>query len=152
MSENEARKIIHRSDEDRMSWTRSILERDDPWNISMYDMVLPTDKMTSEEIANLVEKTLERDVLKASADSSKAVQDFILASRVEIALAREGHIIAAEADAGAVMLTINKNVILLKKLEDELQSIASRVPGRTVRCNKGRQEISSVGYCEKVRL
>jgi len=129
MSENEARKIIHRSDEDRMSWTRSILERDDPWNISMYDMVLPTDKMTSEEIANLVEKTLERDVLKASADSSKTVQDFILASRVEVALTREGHIIAAEADAGALMLTINKNVILLKKLEDELQSIASRVPG-----------------------
>ena len=129
MSENEARKIIRRSDEDRMSWTRSILERDDPWNISMYDMVLPTDKMTPAEIANLVEKTLERDVLKASADSSKAVQDFILASRVEIALAREGHIIAAEADAGALVLTINKNVILLKKLEDELRSIASRVPG-----------------------
>jgi two-component system, OmpR family, response regulator CpxR len=129
MSENEARKIIHRSDEDRMSWTRSILERDDPWNISMYDMVLPTDKMTPAEIANLVEKTLERDVLKASEDSSKAVQDFILASRVEVALAREGHIIAAEADAGALMLTINKNVILLKKLEDELRSIASRVPG-----------------------
>jgi len=129
MSENEARKIIRRSDEDRMSWTRSILERDDPWNISMYDMVLPTDKMTPAEIANLVEKTLERDVLKASADSSKAVQDFILASRVEIALAREGHSIAAEADAGALVLTINKNVILLKKLEDELRSIASRVPG-----------------------
>jgi two-component system, OmpR family, response regulator CpxR len=129
MSENEARKIIHRSDEDRMSWTKNILERDDPWSISMYDMVLPTDKMTPEEIANLVEKTLERDVLKASADSGKAVQDFILASRVEVALAREGHIIAAESDAGALMLTINKNVILLKKLEDELQSIASRVPG-----------------------
>ena len=129
MSENEARKTIHRSDEDRMSWTRSILERDDPWNISMYDMVLPTDKMTPAEIANLVEKTLERDVLKSSADSTKAVQDFILASRVEVALAREGHIIAAEADAGALVLTINKNVILLKKLEDELQSIASRVPG-----------------------
>jgi two-component system, OmpR family, response regulator CpxR len=129
VSENEARKIIHKSDEDRMSWTRSILERDDPWNISMYDMVLPTDKMTPEEIANLVEKTLERDVLKASADSSKAVQNFILASRVEVALAREGHIIAAEADAGALVLTINKNVILLKKLEDELRSIASRVPG-----------------------
>jgi CheY-like chemotaxis protein len=92
-------------------------------------MVLPTDKMTPEEISNLVEKTLERDVLKASADSSKAIQDFILASRVEVALAKEGHVIAAEADTGAVTLTINKNVILLKKLEDELQSIASRVPG-----------------------
>ena len=129
ISENEALKAIHKSDEDRMSWTKSILERDDPWNISMYDMVLPTDKMTPEEIANLVEKTLERDILKVSADSEKTVRDFILASRVEIALAKAGHSIAAEADAGAVTLIINKNVIMLKKLEDELRSIASCVQG-----------------------
>jgi two-component system, OmpR family, response regulator CpxR len=129
ISENEALKTIHKSDEDRMSWTKSILERDDPWNISMYDMVLPTDKMTPEEIANLVEKTLERDVLKVSAESEKTVRDFILASRVEIALAKEGHSITAEADAGAVTLVINKNVIMLKKLEDELRSIASCVQG-----------------------
>jgi two-component system, OmpR family, response regulator CpxR len=129
ISENEALKAIHKSDEDRMSWTKSILERDDPWNISMYDMVLPTDKMTSEEIANLVEKTLERDILKVSAESEKTVRDFILASRVEIALAKEGHSITAEADAGGVTLVINKNVIMLKKLEDELRAIASCVQG-----------------------
>jgi two-component system response regulator CpxR len=129
LSENDALKSIHKSDEDRVSWTKNILERDDPWNISIYDMVLPTDKMAPEEVANLVEKTLERDILKISAVSEKAVQDFILASRVEIALAKEGHSIAAEADAGAVTLIINKNVIMLKKLEDELRAIAAKVQG-----------------------
>jgi two-component system response regulator CpxR len=129
MSENEALKMIHKSDEDKISWTKSILEKDDPWDISIYDMVLPTDKMTPEDITNLVEKSLERDILKASADSEKAIQDFILASRVETTLAKEGHIIAAEADAGALTLTINKHVLLLKRLEEELQSIASKIPG-----------------------
>ena len=129
LSENDALKSIHKSDEDRVSWTKNILERDDPWNISIYDMVLPTDKMAPEEVANLVEKTLERDILKISAVSEKAVQDFILASRVEIALAKEGHSIAAEADAGTVTLIINKNVIMLKKLEDELRAIAAKVQG-----------------------
>ena len=129
MSENEALKMIHKNDEDKISWTKNILEKDDPWDISIYDMVLPTDKMTPEEIANLVEKSLERDILKASAGSEKAIQDFILASRVETALAKEGHIIAAEADAGALTLTINKQVLLLKRLEEELQSIAGKIPG-----------------------
>ena len=129
MSESEALKMLHKSDEDKISWAKSILEKDDPWDISIYDMVLPTDKMTPEEIANLVEKTLERDILKASADSEKAIQDFILASRVETALAKEGHDIAAEADAGAVTLTINKNVLMLKRLEEELKSIAGKIPG-----------------------
>ena len=129
MSESEAHKILHKSDEDKISWAKSILEKDDPWDISIYDMVLPTDKMTPEEIANLVEKTLERDILKASADSEKAIQDFILASRVETALAKEGHDIAAEADAGAITLTINKKVLMLKRLEEELKSIAGKIPG-----------------------
>ena len=129
MSENEALKMIHKNDEDKISWTKNILEKDDPWDISIYDMVLPTDKMTPEDIANLVEKSLERDILKASADSEKAIQDFILASRVETVLAKEGHIITAEADAGALTLTINKQVLLLKRLEEELQSIAGKIPG-----------------------
>lgn len=129
VSESEALKILHKSDEDRIAWTKSILEKDDPWDISIYDMVLPTDKMTSEKVANLLEKTLERDILKASADSEKAIQDFILASRVETVLAKEGHIITAEADAGTVTLTINKKVLMLKRLEEELQSIAGKITG-----------------------
>ena len=129
ISESEALKAIHRGDEDRIAWTKNILEKDDPWDVSIYDMALPTDKMTPEEIANLVEKTLERDILKASPDSANAIQDFILASRVETVLAKEGHFIAAEADAGAVTLIINKNVIMLKKLEEELRAIAAKVQG-----------------------
>ncbi len=151
ISESEALKAIHRGDEDRIAWTKNILEKDDPWDVSIYDMALPTDKMTPEEIANLVEKTLERDILKASPDSAKAIQDFILASRVETVLAKEGHFIAAEADAGAVTLTINKNVIMLKRLEEELQAIAVKVPGSKISRNESGQEILSTGYCQKVR-
>ena len=129
MSESEAIKTIHKNEEDRIAWTKSIVEKDDPWSTSLYDMVLPTDKMTFEEIADLVGKNLGRNILKSSGTSEKAVQDFILASRVETALAKEGHMISAEADAGALTLTINKKVLMLKRLEEELQSIALKVPG-----------------------
>jgi len=129
ISESEALKIIHKSDEDRIAWTKTILDKDDPWSIAIHDMVLPTDKMTPEEIADLIGKTLEKDILKASPGSQKEVQNFILASRVETALAKEGHIITAESDSGDVTLTINKNVLMLKRLEEELQAIAGKVPG-----------------------
>lgn len=129
MSESDALKTIHKNDEDRIAWARTVLEKDDPWNISLYDMVLPTDKMAAEEIADVVEKYLGREILKSSEISRKAVQDFILASRVETVLAKEGHIIAAQADGGTVTLIINKKVLMLKRLEQELQSIALKVPG-----------------------
>ncbi len=127
--ENEAIKLIHKSDEERTAWTKSILEKDDPWDISMFDMLLPTHKMTPEEIASLVGETLGKDILKTLAGSKKAVQDFILASRVEAELASKGHFITAEADAGAVTITINKHVLMLKKLEQELQAIAGKIAG-----------------------
>ena len=129
MSEGEALKIIHKSDEDRIVWTKNMLEKDDPWDASTYDMVLPTDKMTHEEIADLVKKNLETDILKTSDKGEKAIKNFLLASQVETALAKEGHFISAEANAGDVTLTINKKVLMLEKLEKELQSIASKIPG-----------------------
>ena len=129
MSETEALKMLHKSDEDRMSWTKSILEKDDPWDVSIYDMVLPTDKMNSKAIADLVKNTLEKDILKISAAGEKTIHDFILAARVETELIKAGHYIIAEANDGAVTLTINKNVLMLKRLEEELQSLAIKIPG-----------------------
>src|SRR4030066_1179421 len=130
ISESEALKVLHKSDEDKIGWTKSIIEKDDPWDVSIYDMVLPTDKMAPGEIADLVVKSLERDILKASPESHKAVEDFILASKVETTVVKAGHyFVTAEAHAGAVTLTINKNVLMLKRLEEDLQSIASKIPG-----------------------
>lgn len=129
MSESEALKLIHKGDEERMLWTQSVLEKDDPWDASIYDMVLPSDKMSFTEVADLVGKTLDKDILKASPASEKSIEDFLLAARVGIALAKEGHFVAAEADAGAVTLTINKHVLMLQRLEEELRAAAVKVPG-----------------------
>jgi two-component system, OmpR family, response regulator CpxR len=140
MSEGDARKMLHASDEDRIAWTRSILDKNDPWDASTYDMVLPTDKMTPEEIAALVKKNLETDILKISVQGKEALQNFLLASQVETALAKEGHFITADADAGAVTLTINKKVLMLEKLEKELQSFAGKIPGvKSVKTKVGKQ-------------
>jgi two-component system response regulator CpxR len=130
MSEREALKTLHKDDEDRTAWVKGILEKDDPWDFPMYDMVLPTDKMTPEEIGSRVTKTMGRDIFIRSSSSEKANKDFILASRIEAALIKEGHYyVTAKPDAGNVTLTINKNVLMLKRLEDALQSMAGKISG-----------------------
>ena len=130
MSERGALKTLHKDDEDRTTWVKGTLGKDDPWDFSMYDMVLPTDKMTPEEIGSLVAETMGRDIFIRSSSSEKAINDFILASRIEAALIKEGHYyVTAEPDAGNVTLTINKNVLILKRLEDALQSVAGKISG-----------------------
>ena len=129
LSNSEALRLIRKEDEERGGWIETLFQKKDPWDPSLYDMVIPTDKLTVEEIGRLVEKNLAQPIVETSAASQKAVQDFLLAAQTEVALAREGHQVSVSARDGVVTLTINKHVLMLSRLEDELRSVAGQVPG-----------------------
>ncbi len=129
LSENEAHKLIRNRDEDRAVWVKALHYASDPWDPSLYDIVSPTDKMNIDEVLELVKDSLGREVLKAKADSVAALDDFKLSAAVEVVLANEGHNVGVKSEGGDVTLTINKHVLLLSRLEDELKGLAERVPG-----------------------
>jgi two-component system response regulator CpxR len=129
VSEQEAGKLIHKQEEDRVAWVRTILNQNDPWDASLYDMVFPTDKIVVETIVGTVAEIIGTTVVRRTARSQKAIANFILSADVEVALLQEGHHVTVEADEGNVTLTINKHVLMLSRLESELKSIAGRVPG-----------------------
>ncbi len=129
VSEDEARKLIRKDDEACAEWVKSLWNKEDPWDASLYDIEIPTNKMSSEEITNSVRKHLAASVVKVTERSRKTVEDFMLAARVEIALAKEGHSVGVVAQNGAVTITINKHVLLLSRLEEELKKIAGTIAG-----------------------
>jgi CheY-like chemotaxis protein/cytidylate kinase len=131
MAELEALKIIRREDEDRAAWAQMLFAAKDPWDASLYDIVFPTDKMSPAQIAATIEENITKTVVKPTSRSQKAVDDFKLAARVESLLISEGHSVGVKVRSGAVTLTINKHVLMLNRLEEELKSIAGRVPGVT---------------------
>jgi len=131
MSELEALKIIRREDEERAAWVQMLFDTKDPWDASLYDIVVPTDKIPPAEVAGTITENIAKAVVKPTNRSQKAVDDFNLAARVETALITEGHNVGVKARSGAVTLTINKHVLMLNRLEEELKSIANRVPGVT---------------------
>jgi CheY-like chemotaxis protein len=57
------------------------------------------------------------------------VVDFLLAADTEVALASAGHNVSVSADRGAVTLTINKQVLMLSRLSEDLRRIAEQVSG-----------------------
>ncbi len=84
--------------------------------------------MSAEEATALIKKNLVKEAVQPTNDSRKAVEDFLLASRVEVALVKEGHNVGVGAKDGNVTLIINKHVLTLSRPEKELKSIAARVP------------------------
>lgn len=128
-SEREALKRIHKDDEARVLWVEHLFNKRDPWAPDLYDMVLPMDKNSVDSAARLITTNLEKDVLQVTESSERALEDFVLAAQVNLELAREGHDVAVSASEGNVLLTINKHVLMLSSLEEELTRIAERVPG-----------------------
>lgn len=129
MAEDEAVKLIHKQDEDRAAWVFELHDLQDPWDPSFYDLLIPTDKKGVGEVVELIEENMRKDVVQPTERSRRAVDDFLLSARVETALVKDGHNVGVKARDGEVTLTINKHVLMLSRLEEELKQIAGRVQG-----------------------
>jgi two-component system, OmpR family, response regulator CpxR len=129
LSEKEALKRMHKDDESRVLWTEHLFQKRDPWAPELYDIVIPMHKNSVDSAVSIVCNNLEKDVLKVTETSRQALEDFVLAAQVELKLAREGHDISVSARNGEVLLTINKHVLMLSALEEEVKKIAGTVPG-----------------------
>ena len=131
LSEREAQRALERSDEDRALWSALVAESKDPWSPALYDMVVPMDKTPVETAAELIARHLADPAVRVTDASRRTVRDFLLASKVETIITGKGHDVAVSAKDGVVILTINKKVLLLDRLENELRSIAAKVEGVT---------------------
>lgn len=128
VSKKEAVRMVHSREEDCIYWMKTICQANDPWDPAFYDIVIPVDKTTIEEAADLVMGHVNTDVVKATPESEQALKDFHIAAKTEVALALEGHHVDVSADRGVITLTINKHVLMLNRLKEELKSIVEKIP------------------------
>jgi CheY-like chemotaxis protein len=128
-AEKDPLKAIHKSDEDKGAWTLLLQRKSDPWDPALYDIVIPTDKIGADESVHLIVRNLHTEVLAPTEASLTALADFRLQARVQVALALEGHEVSVGVREGVVTLTIEKNVLMLSRLEQELQEIVAKIEG-----------------------
>jgi CheY-like chemotaxis protein/cytidylate kinase len=140
MEAKEAVKLVRKQDENAAAWVAAIGGGSDPWASALHDIVIPMDKAAAEEAKNLVLRHFGHEAVRPNDASRRAVEDFLLAANVEVELAKQGHQVQVEAHAGAVELTIHKHVLMLSRLEEELKSIAEKVPGvRAITTQVGKE-------------
>jgi two-component system response regulator CpxR len=139
ISSKDAMKLIHGQDEEKATWVHQLHGTRDPWDPSLYDIIIPMDKTSVQDANTLIKENLAKEILQSTPASRQAVEDFLLAARIEAELVSEGHFVGVDAKEGVVTITINKQVLALGKLEEELRSIAVRVEGvQDVRTKVGK--------------
>ena len=129
MSEKDAAALIRRHNEQASAWVESVKNEEDPWKPELYDMVMPTDKTDPDTVVDLITQHLAADVVQATNRSRQAVADFQLAAKVGEVLARAGHNVTTRARDGKITITINKHVLMLARLEEELKALVEKVDG-----------------------
>jgi CheY-like chemotaxis protein len=129
LSEKEATKKIHKQHDEISLWAEYLFNSKDPWATELYDIIIPMDKSSVVAAVRLICENITKDVLKVTDGSRRAVEDFHLASQVELELVKEGHDVVVTGHDRKVTLTINKHVLKLAALEEELTRIAGAVHG-----------------------
>ncbi|MGD8958341.1 MAG: response regulator [Desulfobacteraceae bacterium] len=129
VSGKEALRIIRHEDEERAAWVETIHGVKDPWQADLYDIVVPMDKKEVAQAVALIDEYRVSQAVAPTPASRQAVADFRLAAQVEVRLAAEGHDVGVTAVQGVVTLTINKHVLMLNRLEEELTAVVSQIPG-----------------------
>jgi hypothetical protein len=129
LAEKGALQRIRQQDEDLAAWLKMLTRGEDPWAAGLYDIVIPMDKTDPAAATALILEKAKSDVVARTAHSKAGIDDFLLAAQVDVKLAQEGHNVCVDANKGAITLTINKNVLMLSRLEEELKSIVDKVPG-----------------------
>ena len=127
--EKHAAAAMQESDRQLADWLDSLGLGKDPWSQSLYDVVVPMDKTSPEDAAKLILQKASSVAVARTEATLSALADFRVAARVEARLAQEGHNVSVDAYHGAVTLTINKNVLMLSRLEEELRAIAEKLDG-----------------------
>jgi CheY-like chemotaxis protein/cytidylate kinase len=129
LSEKNARHKIKKDDEERTQWTQYVVN-DVPYNENLYDIIIPMHATSIEEAVEIISANALKNAVKTTADSRRSLEDFLLASRVSVALLEEGHQgVEATCRQGEVKLIINKSVVRLEHYKEQLTSIAKSIHG-----------------------
>jgi two-component system, OmpR family, response regulator CpxR len=128
LPEREALKLIGKMDAELAQWITTLSGANDPWNPMLYDILIPMEETSVDKVAGVIEDGLTKDAIKPTDESRQAVADFLLAAESTVALAKEGHDVEVTARNGSVIVTINKNVLMLNRLTDEIEAIVGTRP------------------------
>jgi cytidylate kinase len=132
LSEEKARRLLRKDDEERRKWTLA-LEGKDPWDPSLYDMIIHIHRITVEDSIGIICSTVGLEHFKTTPESQKAVDDLLLACQVKIKLIDELPACTVSADDGSVFVCATKDITRdltqEAKLANQVRTLLDGTPG-----------------------
>jgi cytidylate kinase len=131
VSPEEAAHILRKDDEERRQWSLKLFGIDtrDP---ALYDLVLHIRKLTVDDAAEIIVRTVESGRFRTTVESQKALDDLTLAAKVKAAVVTRCPAVKVTAESGSVTILAGSDLLFGKRYVetvDWLMQSGRRVPG-----------------------
>jgi two-component system, OmpR family, response regulator CpxR len=137
ISPREARKRIHKNNEECAEWTDHLYGLD-PWNTQLHDIIIPMHTISVDQAVAMVCENAVKEALRTTPESRQLLEDAALAASVSLVVAEKGEALKVTSRAGKVDIEINKAPLRLEPFQEELKVLAAGVEGvREVRTHIG---------------
>jgi cytidylate kinase len=127
--EEDARVLLEKDDEERRGWTKSLYGVD-PWDSSLYDLVVHISKLMVSDAVDFICQAATRDQFKTTESHRRKVRNLDLACQVKAALVDPFFDVGVTAESGNVLIfteagdrQVNKLKKRTRELEKEIEGI-----------------------------
>ena len=128
VSADEARGIVERLDDERSRWSQHLYGID-PWDPSLYDMVLHLRRLSVDDAVKLIAHNVALPAFQATPEAMRILDNHVLAAQVEAALIAAFPQAKVSAKDGNVFVAIYGPISLRQALSDEARDLVSLVEG-----------------------
>jgi cytidylate kinase len=129
ISEAEARSLLVKDDNERRKWTQSLYGAD-PWDASLYDLVIHIHKLSVEDAADFLVHAAQRPCFQATKESQRKMNDLALACRIKSVLVQSEYIgVAVSCEFGNVVLYHKPGGMHSHHLDEKTRSHLESIPG-----------------------
>ena len=127
ISENEARAMILKDDEERRNWTKSLYGVD-PWDSSLYDLTVCIDKFTVDNAVDFICQAAAFEPFQSTKESAKKMKDLALACEVKAKLVEQEFSVAVTSEYHNVIIYTKAYGRTLKRLERAVGDLSNKIP------------------------
>jgi len=126
ISEEEARYILKKDDEERRKWGIQIYGTD-TWDSNLYDIVLHIGRITVDDAVDVLHNTVQKPAFQRSPSSQKLLNDMALSAKVLSNLIKITPDVNVKSNDGVVVIL--NSAALTENIMSEIKKIAETVEG-----------------------
>lgn len=123
ISEQEARSLILKDDQERRRWTQSLYGAD-PWDSSLYDLVIHIHKFNVSNAVDFICEAAGLDQFKTTRESQKKMDDLALASQVKAHLVDLQSDVRVACEYGNCLIYTKADDRLARRLLEKVRTLA----------------------------